>query len=134
MLYTLKDAIEQHKFQTDATHKFWSYFQVVEAGAVAIAWQDKSPLSQPVLISLLAAFMIFSVASNYAIFSSQRQSWRLSAAIKKYCINNSNEIPAEFIGALKGIKSIHPRWVSVWHGLISIAAIIAISIKAFSCA
>lgn len=133
MLYTLNDAIEQHKFQTDATHKFWGYFQVVAAGAVAVAWQDKSPLSQPVLISLLVAFIIFSVASNYAIFSSQRQSWRLSAAIKKYCTNNPNEIPVEFIGVLKSIKSIHPRWVSAWHGLISIAAIIAISIRIFRC-
>ncbi|XQE65144.1 hypothetical protein ACOAPY_10565 [Pseudomonas sp. P3C3] len=134
MLYTLKEAIEQHQYQTDGTHKFWGYFQVIAAGSAAIAWQKEITLSQPVLIALLVAFIIFSVASNYAIFSAQRQSWELSLAIKKYCTNNPAEIPAEFIGSLKSIKSIHPKWVSVWHGLISIATATAILIRAFSCA
>jgi hypothetical protein len=130
MLYTLKDAIEQHQYQTEGAHKLWNYFQVVAVGSAAIAWQ--LPIPQPLIISLLAAFIFFSAASNYAIYSSQRQSWDISLAIKEYCTNNPSEIPKEFIETLKSIKSFNSYLVSAWHGLLSIATIAAIGAKAFN--
>lgn len=133
MDFSLKDAIEQHRHLTSDTHRFWNYFQVIAVGAVAIAWQQELDLSLPLLRVLLVAFVVFAIASNVAVFVSQRQARQLAEAIRAYCDNRSAGIPAEFIPSIRGIESFHPAAVSAWHGLISVVAAVAMALKAFGC-
>ena len=130
---SLSDALSHYRGVSDATHRFWGYFQAVAAGAAGFAWLREKPLDSRLLVVLSIAFVVFAVLNWRLIVQSQTEAKCASDSIKAYL--RGDDTPQ---GTAKPNVSVHlqpilaklapdkPTVVGAWHIGLSVATVVAI--------
>jgi hypothetical protein len=126
MSLTLNDALSHYRSVSDATHRFWGYFQAVAVGASAFAWSREEPTDIQTFIFLSVAFTVFAMLNWRLVVSSQKE-----AVVAAQCVNNfaavsAPPVPPELAPMLDHVRPDPACLIGFWHAGLSIATLIAI--------
>lgn len=126
MSLTLSDALSHYRSASDATHKFWGYFQAVAAGTAAFAWSKDKHDDSSMFVVLGVAFTVFAMINWLLVVSSQKEARIASACVKEYANSQGISLPSKLAPIIQAINPYHPAVVGVWHAVISFATLYAI--------
>jgi hypothetical protein len=83
MSLTLSDALSHYRSVSDATHRYWGYFQVVAIGTAGFAWSHAASDIQ-LFVFLSIAFVVFAVLNGRLVMSSQGEAVAAVQCIRNY--------------------------------------------------
>jgi hypothetical protein len=121
---TLQDALEHYRSVTDATHRFWAYFQVAAIGLVSYAWSI-APRDWLTFLGLSIAFIVFTRFNGALVMGSQSEARLTATGIKDYVVAHPEEVPTQFSSIIAAIssKSVeHIRGIYLWLTFGTLAA------------
>jgi hypothetical protein len=113
---TLQDALGHYRAATDATHRFWAYFQVAAIGLVSYAWSI-APRNWMTFLGLSIAFIVFARFNGALVMGSQSEACLTATGIKEYVATHPEEVPSQFSSFIAAIssKSVeHIKGIYLW--------------------
>lgn len=122
---SLSDALAQYRGITDATHRFWGYFQAVAAGTAAFAWSREGRDFQ-LFLFLSAAFLVFAFLNWRLVVESQAKAEVAAKCVKEYAKHHEPETPPQFLDIAKTVSPERSVMVAWWHGGLSVATFLAV--------
>lgn len=125
MPLTLSDALSHYRSVSDATHRYWGYFQVVAGGTAAFAWSRKTSDIQ-LFVFLSIAFAVFAVLNGRLVISSQGEAVAAVKCIRNYASSTTAAIPSELAPLVEGIKPDSIVFIFLWYAGLSLATLFAI--------
>jgi hypothetical protein len=125
MSLSLSDALSHYRSVSDATHRFWGYFQVVAGGTAAFAWSCATPDKQ-LFVFLSIAFAVFAVLNGRLVVSSQNEAVTAAQCIQNYASSATATIPSELVPLVLGITPDSKALILVWHAGLSLATLFAV--------
>ena len=126
MSLTLTDALSQYRSVSEATHRFWGYFQAVAAGTAAFAWSREPPADTQVFIFLALAFAVFAALNWRLVVNSQSEAEVVARCIRAYVSSPSAATPSELLPIIQRIRPDSARLVGFWHAGLSLATLFAV--------
>jgi hypothetical protein len=123
MSLTLSDALSHYRSVSDATHKFWGYFQAVAVGTAAFAWSSKVPVEAQLFGFLSIAFAIFAALNWRLVVSSQAEAVIAAECLKKYAASLGDTVPSDLLPIIDRINPYSPQRIGLWHVVLSLAAL-----------
>ncbi|RZT91445.1 hypothetical protein [Rivibacter subsaxonicus] len=125
MQIDLVDAMAVGRAHADQTHKFWGYFQVVTAAALALAWSSHGPPEQ-IRWGLALGYAGFAFFNWRLVRDSQAASFATWSAITNYCKTHPAQITPEFSNLPTLNRPMRPWIVALGHALLSLLALAAL--------
>lgn len=121
----LPDALGQYRSISDATHRFWGYFQTVAVGAAGFAWTHEARDPQ-LFVFLSVAFAVFAVCNGGLVVASQAQAQLAARCVRAHVDRHRAEIPPELVALADTASPLPARTVGWWHAGLSVATVLAI--------
>lgn len=129
------DVLSHYRASSDASHRFWSYFQAISLGAAAFAWSQNAT-NCIVLMILTIGYIAFSFANRRLVISSQAEAIVASDCLKGIYAprSGSQSEPASALGIAAVVNSIYLEKVSrvrMWHVTLTVTTILAVWLRPF---
>lgn len=126
MAYSISDALSHYRAISDATHKFWGYFQAVAVGSAAFAWSREPSASWQLYAVLAVAFTVFASLNWRLVVQSQAAAFGAAECIRAYAERPEAGVPPELRRVIESINPDSARKVGVWHAGLSLAVLVAV--------
>lgn len=91
---TLSDAMGILRSTSDQTHKFWTYFQLVTASAMTLAWGATTQVH--VVFGLVLGYALFAYLNGLLVNSSQTDARKIWTSIQAYVADMPGEVPEKW--------------------------------------
>ncbi|KFX71077.1 hypothetical protein TMS3_0103795 [Pseudomonas taeanensis MS-3] len=125
MSLTLSEALTHYRSVTDATHRYWGYFQLVAGGTAAFAWSEKNAIFE-LFLFLSIAFTVFALLNGRLVISSQGEAVDTVQCIRNFASSATSAIPSELAPLIEGISSDSKTKISIWYTGLSLATLAAV--------
>lgn len=124
---TLSDAMGILRSTSDQTHKFWTYFQLVTASAMTLAWGATTQVH--VVFGLVLGYALFAYLNGLLVNSSQTDARKIWTSIQAYVADMPGEVPEQFKEVPKTNEPQEPKRVEWLHSGITWLAVLVMLIR-----